>query len=168
MTYLLAAVLAVNGADVGTVASTADNLERAFGVGNTQIGLLLTIVSITGAVFTVPAGAGGPGGGAGGVTSAASSAGLEYTFLLFLGALLVAGLFALTALRTYPRDVATAVASADAIAQAGLSAPGSRRGAGGRTAGAGRTAVPRSAAEPAAHSRRSAGGRRAAARRYRP
>lgn len=52
----LAAVLAVSGADVGTIASTADNLERAFHVGNTQIGLLLTIVSITGAVFTVPAG----------------------------------------------------------------------------------------------------------------
>lgn len=52
----LAAVLAVNGADVGTISSTADNLERAFHVGNTQIGLLLTIVSITGAVFTVPAG----------------------------------------------------------------------------------------------------------------
>ena len=52
----LAAVLAVNGADIGTVSSTANNLESAFGVGNTQIGLLLTIVALTGAVFTIPAG----------------------------------------------------------------------------------------------------------------
>jgi hypothetical protein len=37
--------------------------------------------------------------------------GLEYTFLLFLIPLLLAGLLALIALRTYPRDVATAVAS---------------------------------------------------------
>jgi predicted MFS family arabinose efflux permease len=52
----LAAVLAVSGADTGTIASVADNLERYFGVGNTQIGLLLTVVSLTGAVCTVPAG----------------------------------------------------------------------------------------------------------------
>lgn len=58
--------------------------------------------------------AGSPVGPAG-ATSAANSAGLEYTFLLFLAALLIAGLFALVALRTYPRDVATAVASAEAI-----------------------------------------------------
>ncbi len=52
----LAAVLAVNGADTGTVSSTTGNLERAFGVGNTQIGLLLAVVSLTGAAFTIPAG----------------------------------------------------------------------------------------------------------------
>jgi predicted MFS family arabinose efflux permease len=52
----LAAVLAVSGADTGTISSVADNLERSFGVGNTQIGLLLTVVSLTGAVCTVPAG----------------------------------------------------------------------------------------------------------------
>jgi MFS family permease len=52
----LAAVLAVNGADTGTISSTTSNLERAFGVGNTQIGLLLTVVSLTGAAFTIPAG----------------------------------------------------------------------------------------------------------------
>lgn len=52
----LAAVLAVNGADTGTISATADNLETSFGVGNTQIGLLLTIVALTGAVFTIPAG----------------------------------------------------------------------------------------------------------------
>src|SRR5579884_1741680 len=37
--------------------------------------------------------------------------GLEYTFLVFLAVLIIAGLLALTALRTYPRDVATAAAS---------------------------------------------------------
>jgi hypothetical protein len=37
--------------------------------------------------------------------------GLEYTFLLFLITLIAAGLLALTAMRTYPRDVATAAAS---------------------------------------------------------
>jgi predicted MFS family arabinose efflux permease len=52
----LAAVLAVNGADTGTISATASNLEHAFGIGNTQIGLLLTVVALTGAVFTVPAG----------------------------------------------------------------------------------------------------------------
>jgi hypothetical protein len=44
----LAAVLAVNGADTGTISATASNLEHAFGIGNTQIGLLLTVVALTG------------------------------------------------------------------------------------------------------------------------
>jgi sugar phosphate permease len=57
-------------------------------------------------------GAGGPGAG-----PAANSGGLEDTFLLFLGTLLIAGLLALAGLRTYPRDVATATASAQAIGQ---------------------------------------------------
>jgi len=52
----LAAVLAVNGADTGAISATTNNLERAFGIGNTQIGLLLTVVSLTGAVLTLPAG----------------------------------------------------------------------------------------------------------------
>jgi sugar phosphate permease len=41
----------------------------------------------------------------------AGPSGLTYTFLLFLITLLVAGLLGLRALRTYPRDVATASAS---------------------------------------------------------
>jgi predicted MFS family arabinose efflux permease len=49
-------VLGLSGADTGTISSTAGNLERAFGVGNTQIGVLLTVVGLTGAVFTIPAG----------------------------------------------------------------------------------------------------------------
>ena len=56
MALTLAPVLAVNGADTGTVPSTTGNLERAFGVSNTQIGLLLAVVSLTGAAFTIPAG----------------------------------------------------------------------------------------------------------------
>ena len=52
----LAAVLGLSGADTGTISSTTGNLERAFHVGNTQIGLLLTVVGLTGAVFTIPAG----------------------------------------------------------------------------------------------------------------
>jgi MFS family permease len=52
----LAAVLGLNGADTGTISSTTGNLERAFGVGNTQIGLLLTVVGLVGAAFTIPAG----------------------------------------------------------------------------------------------------------------
>ncbi|MBO0784846.1 MAG: MFS transporter [Actinobacteria bacterium] len=61
---------------------------------------------------------GGPGaaaGGPGGTGSAGSAGGLEYTFLMFLIPLLGAGLLLLPALRTYPRDVATATASAEAI-----------------------------------------------------
>jgi hypothetical protein len=37
--------------------------------------------------------------------------GLEYTFLVFLVTPIAAGALALTALRTYPRDVATAAES---------------------------------------------------------
>jgi hypothetical protein len=62
-------------------------------------------------------GSGSAQGGAPGEASTANSAGLEYTFLLFLGTLLVAGLLSLAGLRTYPRDVATAAASAKAIGQ---------------------------------------------------
>ncbi len=52
----LAAVLALSGADTGTISATASNLEQAFHVGNTKIGLLLTIVGLVGAAFTIPAG----------------------------------------------------------------------------------------------------------------
>lgn len=52
----LAAVLGLSGADTATIAATTSNLERAFGVGNTEIGLLLSVVALTGAVFTVPVG----------------------------------------------------------------------------------------------------------------
>jgi len=64
-------------------------------------------------VFGGPNSASGDDGSSG--APAGNAAGLEYTFLLFLGALLIAGLLALAGLRTYPRDVATAAASAEAI-----------------------------------------------------
>jgi MFS family permease len=53
---ILAAVLGLNGADQATIAATADNLERAFGVGNTAIGLLATVVALAGAAATLPVG----------------------------------------------------------------------------------------------------------------
>lgn len=52
----LAAVLGLNGADTATISSTTGNLESAFGIGNTRIGVLLSVVALTGAVFTLPAG----------------------------------------------------------------------------------------------------------------
>lgn len=52
----LAGALAVDGADKGTVAAMAPQLKSAFGVGNTRIGLLVTVVALAGAAFTVPAG----------------------------------------------------------------------------------------------------------------
>ena len=52
----LAAVIALDGADKGTVSATADNIKSTFHVGNTDIGVLLTIVSIVSALLTVPMG----------------------------------------------------------------------------------------------------------------
>ena len=49
-------MLGLSGADTGTVSATAGNLERAFGIGNTQIGALLSVVGLVGALFTIPAG----------------------------------------------------------------------------------------------------------------
>jgi hypothetical protein len=43
---------------------------------------------------------------------------VEYTFLLFLGTLLIAGIPVRAGPRTYPRDVATAAASAEAVSEA--------------------------------------------------
>jgi hypothetical protein len=54
---------------------------------------------------------GGGSGSPGAAQPPGNAAGLQYTFLIFLVPLLVAGLLALVALRTYPRDVATATAS---------------------------------------------------------
>ena len=67
---------------------------------------------------------GGPGSAAGGVggggaSQAGNATGLEYTFLVFLVPLVIAGLLSLAALRTYPPDVATAIASVRAIDEAG-------------------------------------------------
>ena len=53
---ILAAVLGLNGADLATVSAITSNLERAFHIGNTSIGVLASVVALTGAVFTLPAG----------------------------------------------------------------------------------------------------------------
>jgi predicted MFS family arabinose efflux permease len=53
---IFAAVLGLNGADQATSSATANNLERAFHLGNTGIGLLVTVVGLAGAAFTAPVG----------------------------------------------------------------------------------------------------------------
>lgn len=53
---VLAAVLGLNGADAATVSATTDQLEHAFGVGNTEIGLLVSVVSLVATLATVPIG----------------------------------------------------------------------------------------------------------------
>ena len=53
---LLAAVLALSGADVGAVSALAPQLESAFRVGNTGIGLLVTVSILVGALATIPVG----------------------------------------------------------------------------------------------------------------
>ena len=53
---LLAAVLGLNGADLGTVSATAGNLKQTFGMTNTQVGLLVSVVSLTTALGTIPIG----------------------------------------------------------------------------------------------------------------
>ena len=53
---LLAAVLALDTADKGTLSAVTGQLKQAFHIGNTEIGLLLSVVSLVGAVATLPAG----------------------------------------------------------------------------------------------------------------
>lgn len=53
---ILSAVIALDGADKGTVSATADDIKNVFHVGNTEIGVLLTVVSVVSAVLTVPMG----------------------------------------------------------------------------------------------------------------
>ncbi|WP_079188974.1 MFS transporter [Streptomyces kebangsaanensis] len=53
---VLGAVLGLDGADKGTVSAMAGPIEAAFRVGNTEIGLLASVVSLVSAVFTVPVG----------------------------------------------------------------------------------------------------------------
>ncbi|HET7303746.1 MAG TPA: MFS transporter [Segeticoccus sp.] len=54
---VLAAVLALDGADKGTISAAASNIERTFGIGNTEFGLLVTASTLVGAVCTLPVGA---------------------------------------------------------------------------------------------------------------
>ncbi|HUA70633.1 MAG TPA: MFS transporter [Solirubrobacteraceae bacterium] len=53
---LFGAVLALNGADTATVGAVAPQLESAFHIGNTKIGLLVSVSLLVGAVFTIPVG----------------------------------------------------------------------------------------------------------------
>lgn len=54
---LLACVLALDSADKATVGATAVQLERALDIGNTEVGLLVTVSTAVGAVATLPVGA---------------------------------------------------------------------------------------------------------------
>jgi predicted MFS family arabinose efflux permease len=53
---VLAAALGLPGADFATLSATADNLKHAFHVGNTQIGLLVSVSSLAAAAGTIPIG----------------------------------------------------------------------------------------------------------------
>lgn len=66
-------------------------------------------------VFGGPGSSAAAGPGGGDASQAGGASGLEYTFLVCLIPLLIAGFLSLAALRTYPRDVATASASVQAI-----------------------------------------------------
>lgn len=54
---LLAAVLALSSADVATIGSMAASLEHGLHVGNTEVGLLVTLATAVTAVATLPMGA---------------------------------------------------------------------------------------------------------------
>jgi predicted MFS family arabinose efflux permease len=53
---VLACVLGLSGADTATVGATASELRHALGINNTDIGLLVTVSSLVGAVATLPFG----------------------------------------------------------------------------------------------------------------
>jgi MFS family permease len=53
---VFAAVLALSGADSATVGAMAPQLEKAFSIGNTEIGLLSSVTLLIGALFTIPVG----------------------------------------------------------------------------------------------------------------
>ena len=54
---VLAAILALEASDLGTVSAVSGQLKGAFHLGNTQVGLLLAVVSFVGAAATLPMGA---------------------------------------------------------------------------------------------------------------
>ena len=53
---VFAGILALSGADSATVGAMAPQLERAFRIGNTEIGLLSSVTLLIGALFTIPVG----------------------------------------------------------------------------------------------------------------
>jgi predicted MFS family arabinose efflux permease len=54
---VLACVLALESADAATIGATAPQLKESLGIGNTQIGLLVSVSTGVGALATLPAGA---------------------------------------------------------------------------------------------------------------
>jgi MFS family permease len=53
---VLAAVLALDTLDKAALSAVADGVKSAFGIGNTGIGVLVSVVSLVGAVLTLPMG----------------------------------------------------------------------------------------------------------------
>lgn len=53
---ILAAVLGLDTADKGAISAVSGQLKQAFGIGNTEFGLLLAVVSFMGAAGAMPAG----------------------------------------------------------------------------------------------------------------
>jgi predicted MFS family arabinose efflux permease len=53
---ILAAILGLDGADKGAVSAVSDQLKTVFGISNTEVGLLLAVVSFMGAAATLPIG----------------------------------------------------------------------------------------------------------------
>ncbi|HVM64343.1 MAG TPA: MFS transporter [Acidimicrobiales bacterium] len=53
---LFAAVLALNSADVATVGASATQLRQALHIGNADIGVLVAVTAIVGAIFSLPFG----------------------------------------------------------------------------------------------------------------
>jgi predicted MFS family arabinose efflux permease len=54
---LLGVAYGLDGADKGAISAVAGSIEKAFSVGNVEIGLLIALVSFVGAVFALPCGA---------------------------------------------------------------------------------------------------------------
>lgn len=54
---VLACVLALSSADTATVGAAAVQLRRALHIGNTDIGLLVSVAAVVGAIFSLPFGA---------------------------------------------------------------------------------------------------------------
>lgn len=54
--FLLACILALDGADKGAIGALAPQLEASLHIGNTQIGLLVTVSSLVGAAAALPMG----------------------------------------------------------------------------------------------------------------
>ncbi len=54
--FVLACVLALSSADTATVGATAIQVKHALGISTTDIGLLVAVTAVVGAVFSLPFG----------------------------------------------------------------------------------------------------------------